>query len=88
MTLHEQVIETKAIVKKTVKTHTCDICGDRDMSQDKAWNIGAKLEYWDYGGLLKDNETYVIDVCAHCMEKEVMPLVCKEYNIEPRSEVR
>lgn len=86
--LHEETIEKAAIVKSTIKTHKCDICGTRDISQDVAWNIGAILEYWDYGGLLADNKKTVIDVCALCMEKEIMPLICKEYNIEPRSEVR
>lgn len=75
----------KTIVTK-MSTHTCDICGTRTLEEDNSWNIGAKLEYYEYLGLLGGTKTTIVDVCMHCMQKDVMPLICKTFNITPRIE--
>lgn len=72
--------ENTIVVPETTKIKTeyfCDLCG-RELSQDRAWGITAKMFYEK----TETNEIDEIDICVKCMEKVVMPMVRSVYKIE------
>lgn len=69
------VIVPESTIEKS--KYSCDICG-RDLQNDKSWGISAKMSYQG------EHEHGEIDICKHCMEFTVMPMVCSVYKIKPR----
>ena len=81
--------KTETIKKQTEvekSTHTCDICESRTMEEDRKWGTRATLSYRENNGLLAKGDKHIIDVCMHCMRNEVMPLICKTFDVTPRTE--
>ena len=83
-------MKTTEIIKKEIEvkkdTHTCDICKKRTMEEDRSWGTRATLSYSENNGLLAKGDKRIIDVCMYCMRNEVMPLICKHFNVKPRRE--
>ena len=79
MKTYKDVQQTKRIVD----THKCDVCSG-DIQEDCGYEVNKATIELIKGRSFPEGECtnlFKIDCCADCMEKKVMPLIEKTFNV-------